>query len=87
MSATTTQTIRLTDCPACGERIIANLTYSVKLIPAVHAEGEPINLLDKTATATLALNGVHIQHECPKPTLHRGGGISPALPNPFTRED
>lgn len=83
MPATTTQTARLIDCPACGERIIANLTYSVKLNERVHAEGEPANLIDKTATATLTLTGVHIQHECPPPkppsffteaalVLHRG---------------
>ena len=95
-AATTTQTARLIDCPACGERIIANLAYSVKLIPAVRAEGEPANLIDKTTTATLTLTGVHIQHECPPPKprslfteggnpLARGGIVT--THNPVIRED
>ena len=84
MAATTTQTVRLIDCPACKERVIANLTYSVKLT-TVYAEGEQIGPIDKTATATLTLNGVRIQHECPKLTIHRGGG-SPAIFIPSTRE-
>ena len=86
MAATTTRTIRLLDCPVCKERVIANLTYSVKLSPTVRAEGDPVGPIDKTATATLTLTGVRIQHECPKLTLHRGGG-SPASSNPLTRED
>lgn len=96
MATTTTRTFRLIDCPACGGRIIANLTYSVKLIPAVHAEGEPINPIDKTATATLTLTGVRIQHECPPPKpisffteggnpLARDGVVT--THNPVIRED
>ena len=92
MAATTTQTIRLSDCPACGKPITANLTYSVKLIPPVHAEGVPINPIDKTATATLTLTGVRIQHECPTPKpipfsnpLAHGGVVT--THNPVIRED
>ena len=92
MAATTTQTARLIDCPACGKRITANLTYRVKLNPAVHAESEPIKPIDKTATATLTLTGVRIQHECPTPKplslsnpLTRGGVIT--THNPVIRED
>ena len=98
MAATTTQTVRLIDCPACKGPVIADLTYSVKLNPTVYAEGAPIGLIDKTATATLTLTGVRIQHECPPPKpisffteggnpLARGGGVSPAFVNPLTRED
>ena len=86
MTATTTQTTHLLDCPACKERVIANLTYSVKLNPTVYAECAPISLIDKTATATLTLTGVRIQHECPPGKFH-GGLISPAFVNPLTRED
>ena len=89
MAATTTRTIRLLDCPVCKERVIANLTYSVKLT-TVYAEGDQIGPIDKTATATLTLTGVRIQHECPPPKevpffnpLARGGVVA----NPFTRED
>ena len=86
MAATTTQTIHLLDCPACKGSVIANLTYDVKLNPTVYAEGAPIGLIDKTATATLTLTGVRIQHECPPGKFH-GGLISPAFVNPLTRED
>lgn len=78
MAATTTQTIRLLDCPACKEHVIAELTYGVKLNERVRGEGEAVDPIDATATATLTLTGVRIQHECPKLTLHRGGG-SPAI--------
>lgn len=70
MSATTTQTARLLDCPACKERIIANLTYDVKLNPSAYADGAPIDPIDKTATATLTLTGVDIRHNC-QPTATR----------------
>ena len=94
MSATTTQTIHLIDCPACKEHVIAKLTYSVKLNPPVYAEGEPTNLIDQTATVTLTLTGVRIQHECPPPkpiSFFTGGGRHPhsviTIDNPVTRED
>ena len=96
MTATTTQTIHLIDCPACKEHVIAKLTYSVKLNPTVYAEGDQIGPIDKTATATLTLTGVRINHECPPPkplsfftegvnTLARGGVIT--THNPVIRED
>ena len=86
MPATTTQTTRLTDCPACGERIVANLTYDVKLTPSAYAEGDPIGPIDKTATATLTLTGVHVKHECPPGKFH-GGFASPSIFIPAARED
>ena len=88
MTAPNTKTDEfLMNCPACKKHINAELTYSVKLSERVRADGQAVDLIDATATATLTLTGVRIQHECPtKPTLPRGG-ISPALPNPFTRED
>ena len=88
MTATTTQTIHLLDCPACKGSVIAELTYSVKLKPTVYAEGDSVGPIDKTATATLTLTGVRIQHECPPPKpnpLARGGVIT--THNPVTRED
>ena len=81
MAATTTQTIRLLDCPACSERITANLTYSVKFNPAVYAEGVETGPIDKTATATLTLTGVQINHVCPRP--FSGGGYRPSSPGGF----
>ena len=78
--ATTTLTIHLIDCPACKGPVIADLAYSVKLNPAVYAEGGPTPLIDKTATATLALTGVRINHECPPPkpnSFFTGGGRHP----------
>ena len=50
MAATTTQTVRLLDCPACKGRVIANLTYDMKLTPPVYAEGDQIGPIDKAAT-------------------------------------
>lgn len=95
MAATTTQT-HLLDCPACGKPVIANLTYDVKLNPSAYAEGAPVGPIDKTATATLTLIGVRINHECPPPKplsffteggnpLARGGIVT--THNPVIRED
>ena len=90
--AATTQTIRLIDCPACKEHVIAKLTYDVKLNERVRGVGEAVDLIDKTATATLTLTGVRINHECPPPNplslsnpLARGGIV--ATHNPVIRED
>ena len=85
MSATTTQTIHLIDCPACKKHINADLTYSVKLNERVRAEGEPANLIDRIATATLTLTDVRINHECPPNPLARGGVVT--THNPVIRED
>ena len=86
MSATTTQTIRLLDCPACKKHINAELTYGVKLNERVRAAGEAVDLIDATATATLTLTGVRIQHECPPGKFH-GGFASPSIFIPAARED
>ena len=96
MSATATQTVRLLDCPACKKHINAELTYGVKLNERVRAAGEAVDLIDATATATLTLTGVRIQHECPPPKplsffteggnpLARGSVIT--IDNPVIRED
>ena len=84
MAATTTQTIRLTDCPACGERIVLTTTYDV------HLGGieSSVNAKVSKATATLTMTGARVNHECPPPKLLRDKGIaSPAFVNPLTRED
>ena len=88
MTAPNTKTDEfLMNCPACKKHINAELTYSVKLSERVRADGQAVDLIDATATATLTLTGVRIQHECPKLTLHRGGGASPAIFIPATRGD
>ena len=83
MSATTTQTARLIDCPACGERIELTTTYDVHLggiEPSVTAKVSK-------ATATLTMTGARVNHQCPPPKLLRDKGIaSPALVIPSTRE-
>ena len=86
MSATATQTVRLLDCPACKKHINAELTYGVKLNERVRAAGEAVDLIDATATATLTLTGVRIQHECPPGKFH-GGFASPSIFIPAARED
>ena len=86
MSDGTTQTIRLLDCPACKKHINAELTYGVKLNERVRAAGEAVDLIDATATATLTLTGVRIQHECPPGKFH-GGFASPSIFIPAARED
>lgn len=91
MAATTTQTIRLIDCPACGKPIEMRATYDVRL------DLGDASAADKTATATLTMTGARIDHDC-RPKLHRDslfteggnplarGGIV-TTHNPATRED
>lgn len=86
MTATTKTDEFLMNCPACKKHINAELTYSVKLNESARAEGQARDLIDATATATLTLTGVRIQHECPPGKFH-GGIASPALVIPSTRED
>lgn len=93
MAATTTQTIRLLDCPACGKPIELHATYDVH-----RDEGIGIRLTAKVVTATLTMAGARVNHECPPPKpisffteggnpLARGGIVSPAFCNPLIRED
>ena len=88
MAATTTQTIHLIDCPVCKKHVVAELTYGVKLNERVRGVGEAVDLIDKTATATLTLTGVHIQHECPtpKPISFFTGGWQPSCHHPQPRD-
>ena len=92
MPATTTQTIRLIDCPACGARIELHTTYVVHL-----RDIEPsANAKVSKATATLTITGARVNHECPPPKplsffteggnpLARGGVVT--THNPVIRED
>ena len=83
MPATTTQTIRLTDCPACGKPIELHTTYDVHL----GGINPSANAKVATATATLTMTGARVNHQCPPPKLLRDKGIaSPALVIPSTRE-
>lgn len=82
MPATTTQTIHLINCPACRKSIELHATYDVRIDLSADTTAT-----EKTASATLTMTGARVDHRCPPPELHRGGIISPALPNPFTRED
>ena len=95
MSATTTQTIPLIACPACGDRIELHTSYDVHL-----GDIEPsVNAKVSKATATLTITGARVHHECPTisacaPTLvpayvdvrppvrpqATGGFIPPTLP-------
>ena len=76
MTARTTDTRTLLDCPACTEPIAADLVFDVKLTPiAEKSEGEPLSLRQASATAFLELAGVHISHDCmPKATRYASGG-------------
>lgn len=65
MTATTKTDEFLLNCPACKKHINAELTYSVKLNERARAEGQAVDLIDATATATLTLTGVRVHHECP----------------------
>ncbi len=51
MTARTTGTRTLLDCPACKKPISADLVFDVKLGPIAHPEGEPLSLLQAPATA------------------------------------
>lgn len=86
MAATTKTDEFLLNCPACKKHINAELTYSVKLNERARAEGQAVDLIDATATATLTLTGVRVTHDC-TPKQLMDFAINPALPNPFTRED
>lgn len=69
MSARTTDTRTLLDCPACRKPISADLVFAVKLSPTAHPEGESLSLLQAPARATLELAGVRVSHDCtPKAT-------------------
>lgn len=73
MAATTTQTIRLMDCPACGKSIDLHATYDVH-----RDEGIGIRATAKVVSATLTMTGARVHHECPpaaKPSLYSTGGI------------
>ncbi len=89
MAATTTQTIRLIDCPACGKTIELHATYDVHC--DVHCdEASTIRTTAKVVAATLTMTGVRIQHECPPPkpiSFFTEGGNPLAFVNPLTRED
>ena len=97
MTAPSTKTDEfLMNCPACKKHINAELTYSVKLNERARAEGQAVDLIDATATATLKLTGLRIQHECPTPKpisffieggnpLARGDIVT--THNPVIRED
>ena len=91
MSATTTQTIRLIACPACGKPIELQATYDVH-----RDEGIGIRATAKVVTATLTMTGARVNHECPPPKplsffteggnlLARGGVVT--THNPVIRED
>ena len=75
MTATTTQTIRLMDCPACGKSIELHATYDVH-----PNEGIGIRATAKVVTATLTITGARVSHECPPPktiSFFTGGGRHP----------
>ena len=62
MSATTTQTIHLPDCPACGKAIEMVATYDVRL----NASADVSAATEKIVTATLAATGAYVEwHKCP----------------------
>ena len=75
MTARTTDTRTLLDCPVCTEPIAADLLFDVKLAPIAESEGEPLSLLQASATAFLELAGVRVSHDCmPKATRDAAGG-------------
>ena len=70
MSATTTQTIRLLDCPVCGEPIELAVTYDVRLREDLAIRD--LRSAEKVVTATLKATGSHVKHHiCPLNTFAR----------------
>lgn len=84
MSATTTHTIHIISCPACGKAIELHATYDVRL-------GADISATDKAVAATLMMTGARVSHECPpKPSPRNpftSGGLTIDIDNPVLRED
>ena len=81
MTGRTTDRRTLFDCPACTEPIAADLVFDVKLTPIAESEGEPLPLLQASATAFLELAGVRVSHDCmPKATRGYAAGGDTRLP-------
>lgn len=75
MAATTTQTILLLACPACGDRVELHTTYDVHL-----GDIEPsANAKVSKATATLTITGSRVHHECPMPRGFSAGWADTAI--------
>lgn len=72
MAATTTQTIPLLDCPACGKLIELHATYDVRL-----DQSADVSVAEKVAAATLTMTGARVRHECPPKSGFSAGGIYP----------
>ena len=69
MTARTTDTRTLLDCPACTKPIVAEIVFDVKLNPVAHPEGELPPLTQASVSATLKIAGVRVAHDClPKVT-------------------
>ena len=64
MTARTTNTRTLLDCPACKKPIVAEIVFDVKLNPIAHPEGEPPPLIQASVSATLKIAGVRVAHDC-----------------------
>ena len=62
MAATTTQTIRLLDCPVCGEPIELQATYDVRL-----DQSTDVSATEKVVTAKVTMTGARVRHSCPRP--------------------
>ena len=69
MTARTTNTRTLLDCPACTKPIVAEIVFDVKLNPVAQPEGELLPLTQASVSATLKIAGVRVAHDClPKVT-------------------